>query len=234
MTDKTCMSYWWPLIEKMPIQTPRTELKKTIELLGILDGPNVTQDVGDARQELEYWIMDAGERIGWPIFVRTGHSSQKWSWKDTCFVESRDQVSINVFRLVDGGLGDLPTDVWAVREVLPVTPYFHTFKGLPITKERRYMVRDGEVVDHFPYWPEDSIRAWGNTELPDNWRSLLSLANEETDREVKFLSHESEKVANEMPEYWSVDWMLSNRGWYLIDMAEGEKSWQPWMDREES
>jgi len=52
--------------------------------------------------------------------------------------------------------------------------------------------------------------------------------NNETEDEIKILTEYSKKASEVIEGYWSVDFCRAKKGdWYLIDMAEAEKSWHP-------
>lgn len=106
---------------------------------------------------------------------------------------------------------------------------FTAFRGLPIGMERRYFVKDGQVLCHHPYWPEDAIR---NPSV-DNWQDILKDLNTEGEEEIKLLTSYAEKISRAIEGYWSVDFCKdkSNSWWWLIDMAEAKESWHPQCDR---
>jgi hypothetical protein len=100
---------------------------------------------------------------------------------------------------------------------------FKAFEGMPVSKERRYFVRDGKVVCKHPYWPEDAI--YGH-KLPPDWKLLLAAMNLETGEEREQLNAYAVKFASVNPGFWSVDFAQDARGnWWLIDAARGEVSW---------
>ncbi|MBM3892504.1 MAG: hypothetical protein FJ388_25585 [Verrucomicrobia bacterium] len=83
---------------------------------------------------------------------------------------------------------------------------------------------------HFAYWPEKAIEQSMDTWPPSdsNWRNLLRQMNEEQPGEVKTLTAYAELVGAQLEGYWSVDFALGQNGtWYLIDLADGDLSWQP-------
>jgi hypothetical protein len=90
--DKTALSYWFP---KAEIPVPRTtiitmplEAQKVVwKWFDGIQSDNEEQALVNAFVE-ELRIAALG--IGFPIFLRTDHTSAKHSWKDTCFVKSPD------------------------------------------------------------------------------------------------------------------------------------------------
>lgn len=233
---KSCLSYWFPRLVKAgfhPHVLPGTEIVHTDLNLGpLLDGEDPAGGFEDLIEELDR--ANRCGRFGYPCFLRTDHLSGKHRWKNTCHVADKAALPRCVANLVEeSALADImgfPTEVWVLRELLPVTAAFFAFGGIPITRERRYFIRDGRVEFHHPYWPPDAFEdAFHETPLPKLWRARLRKANEESENEIRRLTGLSEEVAAILPGYWSVDWMWSDLGWKLIDMAEGERSFR-WND----
>lgn len=227
----TDLAEWFPLVEAAGLPVPRTRVVTTdIELVNLLDGievPGWGEFVGEVRA--------AASQMGFPCFLRTGHGSGKHSWTDTCFLKHPEHVAAQVAMLVDWSYSvdffGLPTSTWVVREMLEVEAPFTAFKGMPVSKERRYFVDDGAVTGHHPYWPPGAVaegtprRATGGALEAAEWKALLAPLNEEPPAEVAELTTLSERVAAVVPGAWSVDWLWSpGRGWVLIDMAHAERS----------
>ena len=96
---------------------------------------------------------------------------------------------------------------------------------MPITRERRYFVRDGVVLGHHPYWNPEAI---ATPDAPD-WRVRLDRLNEEPAAETAELSRLSRAVSRVVPGAWSVDWLMAqDGGWYCIDLAHAERSYVWW------
>lgn len=182
-------------------------------------------------------LKQAARELGYPVFVRTDQISHKHDFIDSCYVTREEDliphiVSISLY----GALALMPaqpTNAIIIRKYIEPDFKFRAFNGLPIAPERRYFVRDGQVVKHMPYWPEDAIRFYGHTKEPDGWREVLKEMNEETDEEIHLLTKYAEAIANEVAkdtagieQYWSIDFMKGRDGkWYFIDMAHGNVSW---------
>jgi hypothetical protein len=222
--DKTALSWWWPRLPKN-IPTPRTTIIRhqgTGHLVDLCDG-KTPEGFGELCQR----IVLAGDRFGWPMFLRTDHFSAKHNWKDTCYVPGPGAVPQHVARLVvESNLVDimgLPTDVWVIRELLPTEAAFYAFRGeMPIVKERRYFV-DGQFVKcHHPYWPPGSIE---KPSAPD-WEATLAAMNVEAPSEIDHLVEMSLRVGARLKGAWSIDWLWveGHKKWYLTDMAEAERS----------
>lgn len=223
-TDKNCLSYWYPYLRELDIQTPKTTILKTeLELIHLCDG-KFPDGFGDFIKALQAAIKS----MGLPVFLRTGQTSGKHDWIDTCYVNTlkSDELTTHVYRLVEfsacADILGLWTNVWVVRELLKTEPAFLAFRQMPITKEFRYFVKDGKIVHRQPYWPEKAIE--GHCTERD-WKKKLkdmSILDLETD---DHLSRESIAIGLGLGGYWSIDWLLAKDGWYCIDMALGDNSY---------
>jgi hypothetical protein len=221
----SCLSQWYPKIaNKVP--TPRTIIVRAGGYLGaLLDGREPT-----GYRDFIKRLRKAVEAMRLPVFLRTGQTSAKFDWNNTCHLTNIDDLEKHVYNIVEFSevvdLRGLDSNVWAVRELLGTEPAFEAFGGrLPITTERRYFVRDGKVVCRHPYWPAEALaEGFPEARCPD-WRERLERLNAERPGEVNHLTFDSTKVAMAVPGFWSVDWLWTKRGWYLTDMARGEISW---------
>jgi hypothetical protein len=93
-----------------------------------------------------------------------------------------------------------------------------------VNPERRYFIKDGEVLCHHPYWFKGSIR---NPSV-ENWEELSDEMNSEKEEEIKLLTSYSKIIADAVKGFWSIDFCKARNGcWILIDMATGENSWHP-------
>jgi hypothetical protein len=227
--DKTSLLYWWPKIKDLEIPVPRTEIQKLpdgyrCEFWKVLDGKAKWPPV---------WFSDTIElvsQIGYPLFMRTDLYSAKHSWGDICFVEESDKLLSHIWRLLEASeMVSLGYEALVLREYILLESAFTAFAGdLPIAKERRYFVRDGDVICHHPYWPADAIEQSYFLPEESDWKELLVQLNQEDEVEIALLSDYACGVSEKLEGYWSVDFAKGQDGiWYLIDMAEGEKSWHP-------
>jgi len=244
MTDKNSISYWLPLLQTAGVKTPKTILVYTdIDFTGYMDGrasAEQTARLGLFCDELQRAALKLG---GFPVFLRTGHTSDKHSWYKTCLLFRIEDIASHVLALAEfsylADMMGLPTDVWAMRELLPTEPIFTLRHGMPVNKERRYFVRDGKVICHHPYWPQDAVQEHFvvkkslklNLNAPikrappcHDWKKKLAAANAETDAEIAELMTLSTRVSRVVPGAWSVDWLWTKNGWYCIDMALAAES----------
>ena len=235
---------WYPLVQALDVPTPRTLIEPVPEsltaLLDLVD-PASPDFPADARETLER-IRVALIVTGTPVFLRTGEMSAKHAWGASCLLDEPDNLVENLF-----GLYETQAMAWGVpmpehiiiRELLPTEHLFYAFNGMPITKERRYFVRDGRVYDHHPYWPVSAIEdhhphAADGRELPAaEWTETLREASSETAEEIEELTRLAERVGSVLPGAWSVDFLwVPDRGWAFIDAAHAERSYvMPEVDR---
>jgi len=223
MTNTNCLSYWFPRIQAAGLPVPKTTIIQTpCELVNLLDG--VTPD---GFHEFVREVMTAGEAMGWPIFLRTGHISGKHDWCQTCYVPRLSEVAQHIFRLVEYSnmvdLMGLPTDVWAVRELLETNHQFHAFRGMPIGREFRAFVRDDRVQCIHPYWPKDSIRNPGT----EDWEDKLDRMSTRDALDTEIISGLSTRAALAIGSGdWSVDCLqLASGDWIVIDMEDADRSY---------
>lgn len=223
------LSHWFPRMQSVIPwdQYPKTEIVRVpakCELIRLLDGeepPGLDDFIHDLKEAA--WAVG-----GYPAFWRHDLSSCKHNWKYTCLVRSEDGFAQQLVPFLDNwyaaslfGGGE---DVWAVREFVPVWPAaFVAFEGMPIGAERRYVIRNGKVTSHFPYWPKG---AFGTMNVSDC--SNLGQLSIESKQEVEELTALAEAIGAAFPgEDWTVDFMHTGRGWLAIDMALLESSWLP-------
>lgn len=223
------LAYWFPKIEpSLPV--PQTNIvQTTVNLTTLLDGVT-PEDFGLFAAQLH----TAAHQIGYPLFMRTGYTSGKHEWRNTCYVATKDDLLAHVAALVEHShlvdIFGLPTDTWVVRELIPAKPLFYAFEGMPITREFRFFVTErGHVRWWQPYWPEGAIRypepVPGRDDERD-WEDLLRAASELTEGEYADLSHLA-RAAQRLVGHgaWSVDILQDRVGnWWVTDMADAERS----------
>jgi hypothetical protein len=219
-SDPNLLSNWFPALLSAGLPVPKTSIIKTdAQLLEYLDGK-----VPEGGPELIRQIAAAGDEIGWPLFLRTGLTSAKHRWKRSCYVENRDVLLSHVIEIVEFSacadfLG-LDTSEWCVRELLPTIPYFHAFDGFPVVEEYRVFWIDGEVRCIHPYWPRESIRS----PSAEDWRDLLEGASTLLDLDRAEILELAQRVGAVTVGDWSIDFLCTDRGWYVTDMAVASQS----------
>ncbi len=120
--------------------TPKTTFKK-------LDD---TFDIENFNTELEVFGNS-------PIIVKDYVKSQKHYWAEACFIpdaSDRKQVEKVVKRFLELQGDDLNEGL-VFREFVELEQLTtHSKSGMPLTKEFRLFVKDGEVIACFNYWDE--------------------------------------------------------------------------------
>lgn len=219
------LCHWFPKVKDLGIPVPRTQIC-------YVDRSQMYRSIAGEQLPREYYRMfDQAVRDvrGYPLFIRTDLSSGKHLWKTTCYVEDGVNLLPNILRLCEAnGTADIPGlslqfEAIIFREFLDLATGFTAFRGeMPINKERRYFVRDGAVVCHHPYWPSESIL--GRTK-DATWQEKLTALNAEDEEEIATLTSYAERVGGRLPGFWSIDFaQTANGAWYLIDMADGGRS----------
>lgn len=220
---KTSLPYWFRETQRLDIPQPETEIVPC-------DRGNVLDWIegGDLDADFVRLLESAAEKIGYPVFMRTDLCSAKHDWKNSCYVKDKNSLWMNFSRLIQynemADLMGLPYTSIVIREFLPLEATFIAFHGdMPINKERRYFIENGEVLCHHPYWPVEAIEE--HTKDPE-WATKLAALNEEEIIERALLGSFAREVSRVLPGFWSVDFAKSTNGkWYLIDMAVGEASY---------
>lgn len=215
------MDHWFPLTKDLPIPQPQTIValrKGTDSWLKFLDSPELFD--GQVVH-----LRNKAKELGYPLFIRTDQSSAKHSYIDTCKVESEDRLMRNIYCLIEENeLCDLNIQTLYFREFIELDSLFTAFNKMPIAPERRYFVRDGEVLCFHPYWIEDAIR---NPSIKD-WEGPLRGVNVQEACEILLLKKHATTISKAVPGCWSVDFAKAKNGiWYFIDMADARLSWHP-------
>lgn len=232
--DKNSMLFWWPLAELTNVPKPKSIIIWTghYQLTNMLEGKPLPE-------HLKKFILTGASELGYPLFIRTDFASEKHDWKNSCYVPSEDVLFQHIAHVVEAndmaGVLGLNYQAIVLRQFVPLEHSFKAFWGqMPVSKERRYFIRDGKVECHHPYWPEQAIIDCYTKDLPDNWRYLLAELNRETEEEISLLTNYAEQLGQYLSGYWSIDFAKGQDGtWYFIDAALGNQSWHPAHQKEE-
>lgn len=225
--DKSALSYWFPKIEAAGLPVPRTKLfnmpkEASADVWALFDG----KESNTGMSAFAAQIKEAAVEMGLPVFLRTDHTSGKHNWERTCYVTDADKIAAHIASIAEfseccGMFGELPWDKWVVREFLPIIPYgvCPGYGNMPINREFRFFVEDGEVKCFHPYWPAESLEQGG---APNTlgYNNLCSLASKD-ERELRDLASRAGKAVGGA---WSIDMLDTERGWFITDMAEAHKS----------
>ena len=214
------ITFWYPRLFHLKFPMPKTIIIYT----------NVDMErfsCGEEPEGLDEFLKEiksAVKKIGLPVFLKTGYTSNKHDWENSCFIPDLKDLKGHIFNLVE--FSAIPTidrfmtcDFWAVREIIKTKPYFTYFSGeMPIMKERRIFVRNGKIECCHSYWPEEVFKGIEKKKF-DQLDKL-------TKKDAQIVLGMAQYVANLFQGYWSCDFLKGeNEQWYLTDMAIGEKSY---------
>ena len=225
--DPNALSHWFPLVRDAGLPVPETVM------LTMSDGAlSACMDMidcaltDDGRAELEAFAADidaAARQVGYPAFLRTDHGSGKHLWERCCDLRTAEAIPDHIYGLVEWSfMVDfmvLPYRKWAVRERLPVKPLgvCENWEGMPIVRELRVFAEAGKVVCAHPYWPEHALEHAGAGDV-----DIAALHSMEGAGAALDIARRASEVVEGS---WSVDLLDTERGWYLIDMAEAHRSY---------
>lgn len=236
--DRTALSYWFPLIEAAGLPVPRTKIFKMPRdaqevVLAGMDG----RDGGDGLLKFARDIAQAiyaDPDMGFPLFLRTDHTSGKHDWSRTCFVQQDEVLANHIFALAEYSeivdIMGLPWETIVARELLPTIPFgtCPVYCDMPICREFRAFVDGGEVVCLHPYWPRKSLDQGGAILNAHEFRKLSTLRDV---AELEAVRDLASRAGSAVGGAWSVDILETRRGWHVTDMAEAHRSYH-WPDCE--
>lgn len=223
---KNDLKYWYPKIKDI-VPTPKTEIvgADDIEFIKMLDDKPV-EGLKNFIDKMKIAINKIG---GIPCFIRTGQTSGKHDWENTCYLADIKKLGKHIFKLVEfsfmADLFGLPVNTWVARELLPTKPLFKAFWGnMPITRELRLFVDNEKIMHRQPYWPAEAIEGYCKEK---DWRDkIYEIQRFDNVDEMRKLEKMTIEINKSVPGYWSVDWLDTKNGWYMIDMAVGEDSYK--------
>lgn len=215
------------------------------------DGSAPKHLVNDLETQIDSMVQQLG---GYPVFLRCGGTSAKHSWKDSCFLPSREKILSHVYEIMSyaecASGPSLDYDTFAVRELIPTTPAFFAFHGdMPITREFRFFVKNievppqkepaslggGKFIPHLPdrvptithaqaYWPADAFEREA-----EGWKEPLATMNAIALGEFCQLAEIAKQSIKHFydTDGWSVDLLQDSSGeWWVTDMATASSSWK--------
>jgi hypothetical protein len=210
-----CISFWQPILESIRMRTPDTKLIHVSAEVGrIVDG-----EMSDEFKDLVAAVEAARSSFGGRAFLRTGQTSNKHDWKDTCFLDEDSDVGAHLARLIEFSmLVDLPYTCFAVRRMIPTEPLTTAFNGMPIAREVRLFVEAGTLTCAHPYWPDEAFENQDVSEI--DVKSLQKMLD------MTELTKMAEYVSGYFRDAWSIDFLEYVDGkWWLTDMALGSTSY---------
>jgi len=235
-----CISFWFPILRNSGVSVPKTviiDMDKVDKNFvkgkkSAIYGNELKQEHIDSFFKFKIILEKMANKIKYPLFLRTGHTSNKYDWIDSCYVSSKSKLMKNAQNIAEFSMranykAGIPINVWAVREIIPTKPVFTAFNQMPIVTEMRYFFNNGKIVCYHPIWFKESFSFFKKSpykvpDIDEKLKKLYVIRNIEYDK-LKVLT---EKVAKCFKGYWSIDWLRSRNGtWYAIDMAKGEDSY---------
>lgn len=230
MTDRTSMEYWFPRIEAAGLPVPKTTFvtmtdEMQHELYDLVAEGREPKGISDP------FIAELGaasEAMGYPVFLRTTHTSGKHGWETNCYLTAPVHLKRNVCSLIEFSeivdMMGLPWKIWAVREFLPIDPVgvCVRYGNMPINREFRFFVDEGKVRCFHPYWPAVPLLDGHAVFTVRRFSYAEFCYLDEAD--LTTLTSLAERAGAACGGSWSIDFLWTEAGWYLTDMAEAEKS----------
>ena len=217
---------WLPKITYDGLPVPRTEivLYNHRDIVNMLEGRK-----SETYDKLIKQIGETANYIGYPSFVRTDLASAKHDGEKSYLIRRAEDVVNVICKTVEDNelkfwMGDEIPKAFLVREFLKLDAPFKAFGGLPISREWRYFANENGVICYHPYWPEDAIEFYGENKEPDNWKEMLAELHKEKNADT--LEKMAIQAAKVCGGNCSVDFAMDETGkWWLIDMAQANRSW---------
>lgn len=219
----TNLAYWYPILQTICMRVPKTIIvhRGTVELLHLLDG-NIPKGFDRFEQSLRAAMDD----IGYPCFLRTGMTSDKHDWKNTCYITEEANLKAHITALVEAScmanIAGLPFnyDFWVVRKLIPTKPVITYFNGMPIAMEVRAFIKDGKMQCVHPYWPAEVFEN-ADDDIKQKVQRLQVLPDQK-DELYQMIAY----IGRYFSGHWSVDFLQDDKGkWWCTDMATGERSY---------
>lgn len=204
------LSFWYPILKDLWIPTPETYIiRHNVKLLEVLDGtkPKLFDKL---ISDIEFYA----NIVWYPCFIKTWCTSNKHSWKNTCYLEKKEDISQHIYNLVEfSAIADFELPLWVdtivIRKLLKTKEFFTWFEWMPITREVRIFVKSWEVYHIQPYWPIEAF----------DWRKKFKFQ-----KEFKELNKFTEEDLKEFNKMWTFIWKMFQWHW-SIDLLQ----WEDWV-----
>lgn len=222
---------WYPLIQEV-VPTPKTIMIPKVNdwqsLEAVIDtftDPEIIRLFEEAKKAVH--LLG-----GYPVFLRSDETSNKHSWADTCYVTNDKTLASGIRNILEFTLmvdmgGELNFGGVVVREFLDLPHKFHAFSGMPVSKEFRFFIKNGQILCRHPYWFPSCMRRVDIEDwLPELRKIQVLEPNEKLVLDQYALDVSKAIELLDAPEnYWSIDFCYAlNRGWIVTDMALGPES----------
>lgn len=224
--DKNNLAYWFPLIRDAGLPVPKTKILTVPDqvyefYLEAMDGA-----VGDDKAVIA-WLQDLKREASEfsPLFLRTGHTSDKHSWSSTCYVSELANIESHIWKLIEfsecAGIFGLPWKTIVLREFLPTKPFgvCRAYGNMPVCREFRFFVDGPEIKCWHPYWPKKALEK-GVVSYGVDYEKLCAVSETELAQLKNLASMAGKAVGGE----WSIDILDTERGWFVTDMAQAKDS----------
>ena len=227
LMDKTALTYWFPKLEVIGLPVPKTILlpmsaEAYRDVFNAFDG----LEMNGSAHAFALKVKEAANKLGYPCFLRTAHTSGKHDWERTCYIPDSKKILSHIINIVEYSeltqIMGLPCDWWAVREFLPTKPLTTCPKygNMPVCKEFRVFVKNDKIHCWHPYWPSYALEQGGASISQAIYENLSRCQDTELTQLLLLASRAGQTVGGA----WSIDILDTERGWYITDMAESEKS----------
>lgn len=230
------LAYWFPILKEMGINVPETIVldidKYDTNCVSALKKMFWMEEMTEAdKKSLSRFVATMemlATKMGCPLFLRSGQTSNKHDWVDSCYVQEPKVIASHIQNIAEHSCmanmeGGWPINIWVLRKLIPTEPIFTAFSDFPVTKEFRVFIRDGKIECIHPYWPTEAVK--GHTEDKD-WKVKLTTMNRLNKYDKDEIVKMSTIIAQKFEGWWSLDWLKGKDGkWYAIDMALGEDSY---------
>ncbi len=229
------MLYWFPLVKDLPIPQPKTVMVplkgalnyEVLNSAGYKDGAIVYLEENLSDPLFKTFLAEIkvkAKEIGYPLFMRSDETSNKFDWGRSCYVKAEADLFPNMCNIIEfiAMAFGLSFSGVALREFLDLDSRFTSHRGMPVAAEWRFFVKDGEVECYHPYWPPNAIES---PSIKD-WREVLDELQTEDALENILLTGYAEIVGRKLGGYWSIDLCRHrDQRWFLTDMALGKDSY---------
>jgi len=213
--------YWFPILQRINMRVPETRIihRGDVELGKMIDGEKV-KGLKGLVEKIDIAVQEVG---GYPVFFRTGMTSNKHDWKNSCFLKQKKDIISHIYNLVEhsfiANIAGMPFqyDFWIIRKMIPTRAITTAFAGkMPVAKELRVFIKNGKVQCYHPYWVKEAIKN------KEDLKQLQKFSKTELEEPLAMANY----IAQFFSGYWSVDFLKDDNGnYWCIDMAVGPRSY---------
>lgn len=239
--NKNNLSYWFDKIKDCGFKVPETHIIPIdLELFKWLTSDKYSKD---NVEKFGNFIVAELNKVNFDtnrtLFVKTGLYSDKFTFKH-CKVDDIINIGKNMLDVYYNGMivGAHATNEFVVREyIASANPRKTIYDGMPLNTEFRvfYDFDSKEVLAIFNYWDrsdvQDSLKRHARSEHGVQELSNFMETIDEIEAEFKAGKAEVSRLVGErmsnvdLEGKWSIDIMLVDGEYYLIDMALAKNSY---------